>query len=236
MRHSRPPESERRGKGDEAEADERRLRRDEPSEIVPGVRPDVLRREHALSVAISRFEGRPIQLLVDDGDRDGAEGGAKGIIRPSLRICRRAAGSNHRRIRYHMPSTAPRVTRFGRMRMASPAHSPAAAAEGRRPRRTKYDAAAHAAAEGTSLITAVVIISTVGLVATSQAPISPASADPSRQPMPNVASTRMAALMGTIQNIACGPASRFAAAMSSGYPGAYTGTAVADPPSRASGR
>ena len=107
------------------------------------------------------------------------------------------------------------------MRIAVPAAMPAAAGACARANATD---AAHAAAAGTSLIGAISMNSTVGLVATIHAAARPTTGLPIRRPMTYVANTSTPPHSGTTQNIAHCPATALNAAMSNGSPGAYCGT------------
>src|SRR5882672_5319179 len=93
----------------------------------------------------------------------------------------------------HTPSTAAIGTRFGRMRIAIDAASPAPAALRTVRPSTPYVARAQNAAAGTSLIGDLNIIRKVGLVATSHAPPSaiqsPLRSEPSLRPIRNVVQT-----------------------------------------------
>src|SRR5690606_34499387 len=64
---------------------------------------------------------------------------------------------------------------------------------------------------------------TAGLVATSQAPMSPAHGVASFRPMPNVARTRMAPVIGIIQKAPSSPPTSLPTAIIMGRPGGYMG-------------
>src|SRR4029453_4558829 len=101
-----------------------------------------------------------------------------------------------RRRRNHAAIGAANGTRFGRIRIASAAHTPAAAAELTDVPRRKYHAIVHAAMAGTSL-SGSRDPSTTGLVATSHAAISPQVRAFNRHPRPYVARTASPLSRGT---------------------------------------
>ena len=110
------------------------------------------------------------------------------------------------------------------MRIAIAAATPAAPAPAAVSPRTHAIATAHAAAAGTSLIGAISMNSSVGLVATIHAAATPTAGLPIRRPIAYVASTSTPPQIGTTQNMPHAPATAEKAAISSGRPGEYCGT------------
>src|SRR5438876_4134040 len=95
--------------------------------------------------------------------------------------------------------------RFGRIRIAIAAASPPAAADTGVAPSTHAVATAHAPAAGTSLIGAMTMNSSAGLVATIHAAASATAGRPSCRPIMYVAKTNTPPQMGTTQNIAHWP-------------------------------
>ena len=128
---------------------------------------------------------------------------------------------------FHNTRITANGARFGRIRMAADAARPANSARARSTCRARSRSAiAQNAAAGTSLIGDTSMASTAGLVATSHAAASPSASESIRRPITNVIHTSSAPLSGVTRNIAQWPAIVFAPAISSGRPGAVTGTSA----------
>src|SRR2546423_13867941 len=123
----------------------------------------------------------------------------------------------------HAAMTAASGTRFGLMRIATDAASPASAALRSEVPSIPYTARAQKAEAGTSLICDLNIIRKVGLVAMSHAALMPIRSDATRRPIRNVVHTSSAPVIGTTRNAAACPPRVLNAAIRSGRPGPVIG-------------
>src|SRR5688572_8403868 len=164
---------------------------------------------------------RLIQAIVRQASTTGIEKATN--ERKRSRRCSSARGHS-----IHMPSTAASGTRFGRIRIAIAAATPATTVFQRHLSSAFHVATAQNAAAGTSLIGSFVIVRNAGLVATSHAAPTPRDEEPSWRPIANVDQINNAAARGTTTNIAACPPIPLNSAMSSGRPGP-TADAIAEP-------